>query len=200
MNPSRVLPAAVSLAVVLTVSGGCASADNGLQEETAAGQSPSAGWTEPGWMAQVRQEDEIYQAGMMACYAEYGLSPVTSMGGGVGFVNLPDDEATSALMDKASADCNARIPLPSHTVNKALDDAAYQKMLDTRACIVAHGYEVPDPPSAETWKDSPMFDAWNPYQFLTSSAVPDSELFALDIACPQAGPNTYVRAPTGDLP
>lgn len=151
-------------------------------------------------MAQVRQEAEEYQSGQIACYAGYGLTAVKTMIGTVGFVDLPQDPATQALVDEASADCNARFPLPEFMNNRVLDDAAYQKMLDTRECIVAHGYSVPDPPSAETWKESSLETAFNPYnEFIngsSQSAMTPVELFALADACPQAGPNFVALAPT----
>jgi len=154
-------------------------------------------------MSQVRQENEEYQSGQIACYAEYGLTPVRDMAGGVGFVNLPQDAATQTLLDKASDDCNARVPLPVDRQNKTLDDAAYQRMLDLRQCIVAYGYTIPDPPSAQTWEDSsPWTDAWNPYSAFNGSGgtiqISDSDLMALSNACPQPGPNYIVRVMAGD--
>ncbi len=168
---------------------------------TAGAGGPTAGWVEPGWMALVRQENERFQSGQIACYAEFGLTPVRAMGGSVGFVNLPEDAATQALLEEASAVCNERVPLPAHSVDKTLDDAAYGRMVELRECIVAHGFELPEPPSAATWKDSGLEYAWNPYQPLIdagSSVISQKELFALDQACPQPGPNFYARAPTGD--
>ena len=154
-------------------------------------------------MAQVRQQNEEFQSGQIACYAEYGLTAVRVMGGGVGFVNLPPDEATDALLDLASADCNVRVPLPGYKQDQTLTDAAYGRMLELRACIIAHGYGLPEAPSAETWKDSsPVYEAWNPYWALigpdASVSLKQADLFALEEACPQPGPNFQALAPTGD--
>ena len=154
-------------------------------------------------MAQVRQQSEEYQSGQIACYAEFGLTAVRDLAGGVGFVNLPQDAATQALLDTASTECNARVPLPAFAQNETLDDTAYQRMLDLRQCIVTHGYALPDAPSAERWKESdPWYSAWSPYSaFIGPDAttdLSDTDLFSLADACPQPGPNFLSRAPTGN--
>ncbi len=151
-------------------------------------------------MAQVRQENEKFQDGQISCYSEHGLKAVKTMGGSVGFVDLPQDSATQDLLEKAAADCNARFPLPQHLADKTLTDTAYQRMLDTRACIVAHGFDVSEPPTFDTWKDSDWQSAWNPYAELVNAtnSLAKDKLFALANACPQSGPNFEVLAPTGD--
>jgi len=145
-------------------------------------------------MAQVRQENEEYQAGQIACYADYGFKAVGTMAGTVVLMDLPQDPATTKLADQAAAACNAKVPLPEHMDSKALNDAAYQRMLDLRACIIAHGYAIPAAPSEATWEDSsPWYSAWNPYSvFVGPSAtlsLSSDELLALSDACPQPGPN-----------
>ncbi len=182
-------------AVALT---GCAAPGSGDQA--------APGWDEPGWMAQVREQDEAYQSAMISCYAEYGLEAARSIGGGgVGFVNLADDSGqmppgVADVLETASADCNARVPLPDHRASQTFDDASYQRLLELRACIAAHGYDVPEAPSAETWKDSEPSTAWNPYSamFAGTSGTPISqdELRSLMAACPQSGPSYYIEAPT----
>lgn len=152
-------------------------------------------------MAQVRQQAEEYQSGLIACFNEHGLEPIRHMAGGVGFVNFPQDAASLALLDEVSAVCNSRVPLPEFAQSETLDDAAYQRMLDLRQCIVAHGYEIPAPPSAEVWKESsPWYDAWNPYEVLTGPGaikISETDLYALAEVCPQPGPNFISVAPTG---
>lgn len=155
-------------------------------------------------MAQVRQQDDAYQAAMISCYAEYGLTAVRTIGGGsVGFVDLADDSGqmppgVEAVVEKASADCNERVPAPEHR-SSGLDHAAYQRMLDLRRCIVAHGYDVAEPPSEQTWQDADPGSAWNPYTAAfgggSGEQVSQDELRSLMTACPQPGPSYYVVAP-----
>ncbi len=155
-------------------------------------------------MALVRQENEEFQSGQIACYAEYGLTPIRNTAGGVGFIDLPRDEGTRALLDKASTECNSRVPPPEFKLKKSLDDEAYQKMLDLRQCIIAHGYPMPEAPSVEVWKDSELAYAWNPYSEFNGMGgrglgaqvqISDSDLSFLADACPQPGPNYYIRVP-----
>ncbi|MCL2652578.1 MAG: hypothetical protein FWD63_02150 [Propionibacteriaceae bacterium] len=151
-------------------------------------------------MAQVRQENDEYQSSTIACYAEYGFSGVREMGGNVVFVDVPQDPATQALMKKAFDDCDVRVPRPAYVGDQVLDDAAYGKMVQLRDCVMEHGYPLPEPPTAETWKESNLADAWNPYQFFIGPspehAVQQSELFGLEAACPQPGPNFVVVGPS----
>ncbi|ACZ30615.1 hypothetical protein Xcel_1587 [Xylanimonas cellulosilytica DSM 15894] len=158
-------------------------------------------------MAQVRQADEEFQSAMIACYAEFGLESVRSIGGGtVGMVNLIDETGqvpagVQARVDAAAAECNARVPLPEHQ-SWAFDGAAYQRMIELRECIVAHGFEVPEAPSEEAWKDSEPASAWNPYEAMLGGArgasTTQDEVAALMTACPQPGPSYYSLAPTSD--
>jgi hypothetical protein len=154
-------------------------------------------------MAQVRQQDEAYASAMISCYAEYGLDATQIIGGAVGFVDLADDNGQlppglEEVLETASEDCNARVPLPDHRGSRTLDDASYQRVLELRECIIAHGYEVPEAPSEDTWKDSAPYLAWNPYvaMFDGSPLMAQDELRSLMEACPQSGPNFYVEVPT----
>jgi len=188
---------------LVALSGCAASPDDSVPAPSRHGELEAApGWVEPGWMTQVRQDDEQYQTASIACYAEYGLTAVKSIGGGsVGFLDLADETgqvppAVEAVLDEASADCNERVPLPEHHASTA-DDAAYARMIDLRECIVAYGYDVPEAPSAATWKDSSLSNIWNPYSamFADGSSLPQAELRSLMAACPQSGPGYYVEAP-----
>lgn len=159
-------------------------------------------------MAQVRQQDEEYQSAMLNCYAEHGLKGTKASGAGnVGLRNVFDANGQwlpgmQELVEATAKDCNARVPAPDH-YHSGLDDASYQRMLDVRACIIAHGYDVPEPPTAEAWKDSsPSESAWNPYEATFGRAsgvsVSFSEVRSLMDACPQSGPSFYVEVPNTD--
>ena len=160
-------------------------------------------------MAQVRQQDEAFQSAMIACFAEYGLEATRQIGGGDVGIHFTSDDGSipeippgvQAIIDEAAEDCNARVPLPDHHASKTLDGAAYERMIDLRECIVAQGYDVPEPPSAEVWIDSGLMAAFNPYvaTLMGPSAirVPQDELRSLMEACPQSGPNYYSEASTG---
>lgn len=62
-------------------------------------------------MSPVRQQDEEYQEGMVACYAEYGIEGTKTMAGGVVLVNLGGDSGqvppdVQEVVDAMAADCN----------------------------------------------------------------------------------------------
>lgn len=162
-------------------------------------------WVEPGWMAQVRQQNEEHNNAMIVCFAEYGIRVVAMIGApGVVFSSPTDDDGqpppgAEDVLLAAADDCNARNPLPDHLKVQVFDDAAYEKMQDVRACLIVHGYDVPEPPSLETWKDSDLMTGWNPYIVTFSGAVgaqiTEDELRSLNEACPQSGPNFYVSTP-----
>lgn len=188
---------ALALAFGLLALGGCAAPDDG---------EVAAEWEEPGWMAQVRQQDEAYQSAMIACFAEYGLEGTRQIGGGVGFHFTTDDGSipeippgVQEIIDAASEDCNARVSPPDHW-SSVLDEASYERLIDLRECIVAQGYDVPEPPSAQVWIDSGLEAAFNPYAVLLDGSsgfrIPEDELRSLMEACPQSGPNFYAVAPT----
>lgn len=165
--------------------GGCAAPATGNAEV----------YTEPGWMAQARQQVEEYQSSMVACLAESGVEGIVSIGGPVGTGGVTDDEGNlpagvQELQESAATECTERVPLPSAWTLPP-DDAAYERMLDVRRCLSSHGYDLPDPPSAEVWKEqAESGTAWNPYEILldpTSPLVSDDELRTLMEACPQSG-------------
>ena len=196
---------AVVAAVILVLLSGCSGPVSEPEPEFTPGVELEAapGWVEPGWMTQVRQDDEEFQSAMISCYAEFGLTGVRTIGGGgVGFLDLPSENGQltpeiEAVLEEASAECNARVPLPEHQ-GAVADDEAYGRMLSLRDCIIAYGYDVPEAPSAETWKDTPVSGIWNPYSamFSDGSSLPQDELRSLMAACPQSGPGNYAEAPT----
>jgi hypothetical protein len=150
-------------------------------------------WVEPGWMAQVRQQNEEYEASLISCFSEFGLEPVRIIGGGVGFVDIPDQ--MDALMESASAECYQRVAAPEHF--QITDAATYQRMIETRNCIVAHGWDVPEPPSESVWLEQD--ERWYPYVALTeppNPQIPAAELRVLMEACPQSGMGGLGVAPT----
>ncbi|ACZ32174.1 hypothetical protein Xcel_3174 [Xylanimonas cellulosilytica DSM 15894] len=158
-------------------------------------------------MAQVRQADEEFQSAMIACYSEFGLEAVRSIGGGsVGFLDLGGGTGqipagVQARVEAAAAECNARVPSTDYR-EWAFDGAAYGRMIELRECIMSHGFEVPEAPSEDTWTDTEPTSAWNPYDAMFSSGgapkFTQGEVAELMEACPQSGPSYYVLAPTGD--
>lgn len=164
---------------------------------------PVGAYVEPGWMAQVRQDVERYTSEMLACLDEFGVTGTVAIGGRVLTGGITDDKGNlppgvRELQDKASAECNARVEPPSAWVAPA-DAAAYARMLDVRACLIAQGRELPEAPSEEAWIEQAATGLpWNPYQVLVdpeAPRIPDTELAALMQTCPQSGPGQVVYVP-----
>ena len=157
----------------------------------------TASWVEPGWMAQARQELEEYQGATLSCLAEHGTEGEVMIGGAV--AGVPQTAADGAvppgaqeLVDEALVICSEQVPIPSLWTTPA-DEAAYERVLDVRQCIIAQGYDVEEPPSSETWIEDVSDDGlgWGPYDRLSpnpeGTGLPYDELAALMEECPQSG-------------
>ena len=154
------------------------------------------GWAEPGWVAQFRQEMEEDQAAWIACYAEFGVEASADPSGGVSLpiIEGPVPPGLLELWEDAGMECFARLgqfrqwALP-------LDGAAYQRMLDSRACLVAHGHDVPEAPAEEVWIEEG--GDWTPHGewlesrlLVTTPRLTAAEWAELNEQCPQPGPRT----------
>lgn len=164
---------------------------------------PVGAYVEPGWMAQVRQDVERYTSEMLACLDEFGVTGIVAIGGRVAGGGITDDKGNlppgvRELQEKAFAECNARVEPPSAWGAPA-DAAAYARMLDVRACLIAQGRELPEAPSEEAWIEQAATGLpWNPYQVLVdpeAPRIPDAELAALMQTCPQSGQGQVVQVP-----
>ena len=128
---------------------------------------------------------ELTQAAFTACDEQVGtLSWFAAPLDGDGRPIAGIDE----LLLAASDHCE-KIERPSHW-RTPLDQGAYARMLDVRECVIAHGFDVQEPPSFDVWVDQ-GHNAWGPFHdFLPGSAqssISDDDLEALFNACPQTG-------------
>ncbi|MDR0481864.1 MAG: hypothetical protein LBH13_01685 [Cellulomonadaceae bacterium] len=144
-------------------------------------------------MAQARQEIEEYQAGIAACYEEFGLTPTIAIGGtvGIGYGGGEPPPGFEELAEKAGLECDQRVPAPAIWVAPQ-DEAAYQRMLDVRECLSAHGWPTPQPPSFATWKEQEF--PWTAYTVLIDPEITPvanqpthADLRELMEVCPQGG-------------
>ena len=158
---------------------------------------PDPSWVEPEWMAEAREEIQRTQTEMLSCLAASGIQGVPDIGMGV--VSLPtardaDGNFDRALMDhfiEVSDKCNetldtipAQFPQPpDFTVNVTLD--SYQRMLDVRDCLIAHGQPIPEAPQFEVW--NPRLPTSNPWNFADFIGPNTDNLARLMTACPQDG-------------
>ncbi|MCL1899578.1 MAG: hypothetical protein FWG11_03490, partial [Promicromonosporaceae bacterium] len=118
---------------------GCAVGAAGREDEALA-------WVEPAWMASFRQDMEEWQLEQMACFAERGVTVTPAASGGVHLpiVNLiADPPGTQDLIDEAMWDCSELVGRFDWW-QVPLDEDVYQRILESRECVIAHGYEVPE--------------------------------------------------------
>ncbi|MCL1900624.1 MAG: hypothetical protein FWG11_08980 [Promicromonosporaceae bacterium] len=146
--------------------------------------SVAVDWVEPAWMARARGEIEDYQVAMIACLNDLGFEADAAIGGlvsPVGSEGIFDRPEELQLFMDAGGYCTDRVPRPSHW-DTPVDERGYQRMLDARECLIAHGVEVGSPPSFEVWAE--QVEPWNPHSGLAGSIDDAETLFA---ACPQGG-------------
>jgi hypothetical protein len=147
-------------------------------------------WVEPGWMATVRQQYEEYVIAERACYGEHGVKgDENPFGGPIAIVWDNSVPGMREIVDIAAAECD-HIVGPDIWYADA-DQASYLRMLDTRECLIAQGYEIAEPPSKDVWIEQPS--PWNPYETILSFSSPifqrlsRDELQQLVTDCPQSG-------------
>ena len=142
-------------------------------------------------MAQARQEVEVYQNAMISCLEEFGVRGIATIGGTVGTGGLVDDDGlqpagAEELRSKAFDECHDRVPAP-HLWDAPLDRNSYDRVIESRDCLIAHGIEVREAPTFEVWRDQSV--PWSPHEVLYDlvGQLSDEELHALVSACPQPG-------------
>ena len=158
----------------------------------------AADWEEPGWMAAARQSVEEYQTAMLSCLEEHGVQGRASFGSEVAVAGAADEHGvpitgSRAVMEAAGIACYERVPRPEHW-SAPVDTGAYDRMLDVRSCLVAHGIDVPEAPAREVWLEHAH--RWNPWMtvFDRTPRLTDAELHTLMAACPQDGGSAMVTA------
>jgi len=157
------------------------------------------GWIEPAWMAPAREAVAAYQTEFVACLASHGVEGVKAVGSPSVFAIASTDENGSTTRESreqaesASVYCSHAVALPAHFPQApdfqiVTSPEAYERMLDVRSCLVAHGHDIPDAPEMDTWVRSSW--PWNPWISESIGALKRSDpdgLRALGVACPQDG-------------
>ncbi|WP_099332688.1 hypothetical protein [Actinomyces minihominis] len=159
-------------------------------------------------MATARQQVEESRLAMLSCLETQGVAAPDALSsqvraaitstGMVGVSTPTDSEgktdpAQAALAEAASEYCSGQVTEPG-LLTGAVNEEMYQRVLDTRACLIDQGYEIPEAPSAQVWIDSVTgASAYSPYVVFSdrSSAyyveVSWEELSRLNSVCPQGG-------------
>jgi hypothetical protein len=147
-------------------------------------------------MARARQESDEYDRSLTACFTEFGVESFPIVGGGVATGTTLDADGNyppgqEELINTALEECDKRVQPPVSRAS-SLTPEAYAKTLEVRACVIAHGFELPEPPTLDVWLEQEEF-AWNPYTVLMDPTITPKDrqptrqqLEELTITCPQA--------------
>ena len=180
MHASRMnLKIIASVVFTLKLIAGCAPAS----------EAGSAEWVEPAWMTQVRQEIEIHQNEMSSCIADAGLVPAPVIGDSVAIAFLPNVsdefiEHTHYIVRY----CSQQSFIPAiWSAGEPIEDE-YLRMLDAHHCIVAQGFELPEPQPLEVWAEAEGDFRWIPHWYATVRFSLSADSFEeLVNACPMPG-------------
>jgi len=149
-------------------------------------QEPTVEWIEPSWFAVARQENEQYRISMESCLHSFGFETITSVAGiPTILISNPIPPGVSELANEALQECAEQAPDRSLRTATRLDEAAYSRMLDERNCVIAHGFQIPEPPSFESWRETST--PWTAFGYLGARPGRDA-LLKLNHACPQSAP------------
>jgi len=146
-------------------------------------------------MAEARRGVAEYHTAMRNCLGEFGVVGMVAPGGLVATGGPTDGEGArtdaggmspvelARLESQAMRECLNRVPYPPHWHNLPTEQD-YQRMLENRECLIAHGLAIREPPALEAW----LITRWNPW----SAAINDNGLGIPEIeqfmeACPQHG-------------
>lgn len=184
----RIVGALMAAALAASLLAGCSAVSPLADDDTA--------WVEPGWMAQLRQDKEEHQNQWLSCLEEHGLQGTALAAGDVVVQHqVPTPAGLDELTSAAMMDCSERLGgLSWFTLD--IDEAAYERMLESRACLMALGHPVPEPPTLEVWVQD--HGLWNPHGKVydnrlaeTGESWTHTSWVQLNADCPQPGPATF---------
>lgn len=180
--------AATVLAVSVLVLSACGT--------TTEAEPSAAAYSEPGWMADARAQEETYVSAFSSCLRGLGQEVDEQTAA----VRVPTDENGEPLPGAEEAagaaltECVEQVPEPQYWHIPM--DEEYERVLDVRDCVIAQGYEIPEPPSQAAWVQAAQSASevpWSPYNFFnhpdgsSSMRLSADQARALLETCPPSG-------------
>ncbi|KLN34413.1 hypothetical protein FB00_12755 [Cellulosimicrobium funkei] len=178
------LPATIGACALLLSVAACA-AGPGPVEPTR-----TTAYERPAWMDEQLAEDARLVARQSRCLTERGVEFQTDELGGFYAV----DPALATVLDDALDECTRsilgaayRAPLTTSQLH-----GLYERQLDTRECLLAQGYSIPEPVSESDFVESQGM-AWSAYEAFVEAlgTLPveraEAEQVRINAACPQPG-------------
>lgn len=138
-------------------------------------------------MADKRRQSEEDEERFEACLEEAGWP------GESGSRALTDEQRP--LFEEAAIGCADTLFPGTPVIDEAEWRLHFERTLDTRDCLVAQGFAIPEPPSEDAWVEAALRDEqiWVPFQFVIdgvmsgSIQMTQSEFDELLVECPQSG-------------
>lgn len=178
------LPATIGACALLLSVAACA-AGPGPVEPTR-----TTAYERPAWMDEQLAEDARLVARQSRCLTDRGVEFQTDELGGFYAV----DPALATTLDDALDECTRsilgaayRAPLTTSQLH-----GLYERQLDTRECLLAQGYSIPEPVSESDFVESQGM-AWSAYEAFVEAlgTLPveraEAEQVRINAACPQPG-------------
>lgn len=178
------LPATIGACALLLSVAACA-AGPGPVEPTR-----TTAYERPAWMDEQLAEDARLVARQSRCLTDRGVEFQTDELGGFYAV----DPALATTLDDALDECTRsilgaayRAPLTTSQLH-----GLYERQLDTRECLLAQGYSIPEPVSESDFVESQGM-AWSAYEAFVEAlgTLPveraEAEQLRINTACPQPG-------------
>ncbi|MFE6234958.1 hypothetical protein [Cellulosimicrobium sp. NPDC057862] len=179
------LPTTVGAAALLLTVVACGSGSEPVEPARTA-----TAYERPAWMDNQLAEDADLVARQSRCLTERGLDFRTDELGG--FYSI--DPALDSALGEALGECTRsilgsayRAPLTTSQLH-----GLYDRQLDTRECLLAQGYSIPEPVSESDFVASEG-TAWSAYEAFVEAlgALPaesaDAEQVRMNAECPQPG-------------
>lgn len=174
---------AAGLVAILTA---CGSPFNGSVDSESLGA-----YVEPLWMAEMRRQLEEFESSLNACVIEAGWADGTG---------TRTTEDTIDAYTQVHRECSAKVLPDWELFDEAAWRADYPRLFDIRDCLIAQGYEIPEPPSEDTWVETALTGAmpWTPFNFVIdginngSIVMTQAEFDELTYQCPQSGAAAYI--------
>ncbi|MDX1658510.1 MAG: hypothetical protein R3343_06800 [Nitriliruptorales bacterium] len=125
--------------------------------------------------------------------------PATIIPGGINFSRIPEDQNQKAQAVQAACEAGMNTPSPRPR-NEAELGEIYEYMLALRECLIAEGYDIPEPPSKQVWIDT-HYDpdlAWKIWSFVPDAGNPEYSWEHIEVRCPAQPVGGYGQWEPGD--
>lgn len=125
-----------------------------------------------------------YFAQLADCIRDAGFSAeVSADGSSMSFDYGTVEQRPAYEAAKAACDAEIGLPLPPEPLSEPQIRERYAFLVEARTCLIAQGYDLPEPPTEDVFVETYGSDPWSPF---SDVPVMDQEAWeALTAICPQ---------------